>query len=1025
MKHSFNFNQVKKNFYYSISLKWVLIIPFCLEILGAVGVVAYLSYRSGEESVRRLTTEIRTQTTQNIVQYLDNYLDNPVLINRVNADIFRLGYLNLNNPSQLEQYLYTQLQEFPRVSHIMVGTESGFFRVANRNPSPSLLEVNPSQPDQLKVYQVDKNGRKIKLINTFGDFNLKSRPWYRTAVEAKKPVRVPIFQLSDNSDLSLNSSHPIYEPKTGKLLGVFSAASDLTFLRQFIANLKVGQTGRVFILQKNGLLIGSSTNQLPFQKKMKNGHITLEQIKANESKDLLIRHTSLYLLSKFNNFQLIKKPLQLDFVEKENNQRHFVQVVPYQDDLGLDWLIVVVLPESDFTAEIRVNNQRTLALCFLTFVIATALGILTAKWINLPIFKISKASKILAQGASCEPLSEYLLISELQILTHSFNQMLEQVKQSFEQKEYRYQKLVEQQRDFILRSHPDTTITYANEALCQALGFNLEQIIGKKWTDFVSSQNLEQNYQKISVLTPENSSFVTENRDLRQNGTVGWTQWLNQGIFNEQGELIEIQSVGRDITKLKEIESALRESEARWQLAIEGVGDGTWDWNPQTNEVHFSRQWKAMLGYEEYQIGDHLEEWSSRVHPEDLAKCYTDIARYLRGETEIYYNEHRIRCKNGTYKWILDRGRVIERDDQGQPVRFIGTHSDISDRKMIELALQESEATFQKIAMSSPGIIYILVQPLNNQRYFEYISPATQNIYEYSVTQLLENFSLYDQLIYSEDLEGYEQAVAHSAENLAPFYYEWRIVTPSAKLKWIQAKSNPERRKNGDVAWYGFITDISERKETEIQMREIQIFLNSIIENIPNMVFVKDAKNLRFIRFNKAGEELLGYKREFLIGKNDYDLFPPQQAQFFTSKDREVLNSGKVLDISQETIQTKNGFRILHTKKLAILDEYNQPQYLLGISEDITEIKQAEIALKESTGKRRQTANMVMHIARGLRPIDPRFSFLDLMGIGHALCRLRLEDERATRQGGQSAHNQIGRQMQTSDHAIRQRSYWL
>jgi PAS domain S-box-containing protein len=124
-------------------------------------------------------------------------------------------------------------------------------------------------------------------------------------------------------------------------------------------------------------------------------------------------------------------------------------------------------------------------------------------------------------------------------------------------------------------------------------------------------------------------------------------------------------------------------------------------------------------------------------------------------------------------------------------------------------------------------------------------------------------------------------------------------------------------------------------------------FLDSIIENIPNMVFVKNAVDLRFVRFNRAGEDLLGYERASLIGKNDYDFFPAEEADFFTGKDRQVLTDRQLVDIDEEPIQTKNkGIRVLHTKKIPLLDEQGVPRYLLGISEDITERKESERAIK-------------------------------------------------------------------------------
>jgi PAS domain S-box-containing protein len=137
--------------------------------------------------------------------------------------------------------------------------------------------------------------------------------------------------------------------------------------------------------------------------------------------------------------------------------------------------------------------------------------------------------------------------------------------------------------------------------------------------------------------------------------------------------------------------------------------------------------------------------------------------------------------------------------------------------------------------------------------------------------------------------------------------------------------------------------DIREQKRAEAQLLQANTFLDSIVENIPDMVFVKDAKNLRFLLFNRAGEELLGYTRADLIGRNDYDFFPKEEADFFTEKDRAVLHDKTLLDIPHEPISTgQRGERILHTKKIPILDDKGEPAYLLGISEDVTERRHAE-----------------------------------------------------------------------------------
>ncbi|UCF94728.1 MAG: PAS domain S-box protein [Desulfobacterales bacterium] len=153
----------------------------------------------------------------------------------------------------------------------------------------------------------------------------------------------------------------------------------------------------------------------------------------------------------------------------------------------------------------------------------------------------------------------------------------------------------------------------------------------------------------------------------------------------------------------------------------------------------------------------------------------------------------------------------------------------------------------------------------------------------------------------------------------------------------------------GNIAHQKMIQEVSERKRAEEALRENERFLDTIIENIPDMIFVKDATELRFLRFNKAGEDLLGYSRQELIGKNDYDFFPRHEADFFRARDREVLAAGRLCDIPAEPIRTRHqGERILHTQEIPVLDDQGNPRYLLGISEDTTERRKTEAALRKA-----------------------------------------------------------------------------
>ncbi len=238
--------------------------------------------------------------------------------------------------------------------------------------------------------------------------------------------------------------------------------------------------------------------------------------------------------------------------------------------------------------------------------------------------------------------------------------------------------------DFVFIFNTEGKIIKTNPVVEHRLGYTRDEIQKLSILDiFLQSQRQEAEFiiseRRVGKVNPFLISLCTKNGEVIPVETkivVG--KWDgNDALYG----------ISRDITERVEAEESLRKSEARWHFALEGSGDGVWDFNLKTDEVFYSLRWKTMLGYAENEIENKYNEWERRVHPEDLPACYTALQKYIKGETDIYTTEHRILCKDGKYKWILARGKVVERNDNGEPIRIIGTHTDITPRKQFEKEL--------------------------------------------------------------------------------------------------------------------------------------------------------------------------------------------------------------------------------------------------------------------------------------------------------------------------------------------------
>jgi PAS domain S-box-containing protein len=410
--------------YARMPLKYVLIVPFILQICGAVGLVGYLSYQNGQKAVRELATQLENEICDRIEQHLNNYLTTPKQINQINLDAVELGMLNLSDFKTTGNYFWKQMQVF-NVGYNNFANPKGEFIGIERLDNGKLLINEVSQKHgigKLYIYDSDLKGNRRQLQQV-KDYDPRTEAWYSDAIKAGKPIWSQIYQWEDKPEvLSISSSYPVYD-ENHQLIGVIGIDLILSQISNFLAKLNVERPGKTFILERSGLIVASSTSEPPYTI---NGQV--KRRSALDSQNSLIRLTTQSLIKRFGSLKFGKKKEQLSFTA--DGMRYFVQVKSWKDELGLDWLIVAVVPEGEFMEQINNNTRITVLLCIVAFLVATRIGILTARWIIKPILQLNTSAKKIAQG-EWEQTPEIHRFDELGELAKSFEIMANQMQASF------------------------------------------------------------------------------------------------------------------------------------------------------------------------------------------------------------------------------------------------------------------------------------------------------------------------------------------------------------------------------------------------------------------------------------------------------------------------------------------------------------------------------------------------------------------------------------------------------------------
>uniref|UniRef100_UPI003EB7F7DC sensor histidine kinase n=1 Tax=Okeanomitos corallinicola TaxID=3231550 RepID=UPI003EB7F7DC len=404
--------------------------PFIIQVSLAVSLIGYISFINGQTTVNDLVTQLMNKTSGLVNQHLNSYLAVPTQLNQMNVDAVQAGILNLQNLEVSGKYLWRQMQIYANLGYsgymLPNGQGAGTGNYTDRKlKTLEIFSVAVEGVSKIDSYAMDNEGNKSDLLYSYNYKGLE-QSWYTNTVKAGHPIWSGVHPWSgafNSGSIAASANYPVYN-NNNELMAVFGVDLLLSNISNFLNDIHVSKNGVIFIIERNGLLVANSGDTYPY--KFLNGQT--DRLAATDSSDTLIQATANYLQQQLGNLEEIQSPQQILFDFQGNAE--FVKITPWRDKLGLDWLVVFSVPESDFMAQIQANNRNTIFLCLGTVVVVFLIGIYTSARITKPILDLSAASELIADG-NLNKSVDVQGIYELKTLGDSFNHMAQQLQESF------------------------------------------------------------------------------------------------------------------------------------------------------------------------------------------------------------------------------------------------------------------------------------------------------------------------------------------------------------------------------------------------------------------------------------------------------------------------------------------------------------------------------------------------------------------------------------------------------------------
>ncbi len=989
-----------------VPLRAVLIVPFVLQIIGTVGLVGYLSYKNGQQAVEDLANQLIESVSERISDRLDSYLQTPQQVVAANHLVVELGTLEIADLEQVRQQFWQQINLHPLMTSIYFlnqgGETVGYGRILSEGmreaarqvsgedlPIGTIYFTEARNPDseRRKFYIADSRGQPQKLFYRFA-MNFRTLPWYLQAKASKNQAWSPVVVYQAAPALGLFAVAPVYDT-AGQLQAVFACDVGLSDISIFLNKLHFSPSGQAFIIEHSGNLVATSTLETPYVKRAKGKP---ERLHAANSQDARTREVVRELEKRFGDFRTLQNPQQLivetgNFGETGNfaalhwpfAERLFVRVVPYRDKYGLDWLIVVTVPESDFMARINENTSITILLCVAILIVSTGTGIFVARWITRPIIRLNAAARKMAGGEfeGSIPVDSTNRVGEL---TESFNRMAEFLKSSFQalkESEQKFATFLDTVPVGVSVFDASGEVIVVNDAGRIILGQGEiadlpEAELSERYQIYqAGTEQLYPTEQLPAVRALKGETVLAEDIEIRRDGQIIPLEVRAIPVFDAAGKVIYAINAFADITERKQAQQvladysrtleaqvrerteALRQSEARINAFFASAPVGMCVVDSQLRFVKVNETLAEIDGFSvEEHAGKTLREVVPNLAPEIepiyqqvLATGQPILNREVSGEVPSMPGVKRY--------WIFSYFPIISAENCTYGVGAVVV--EISDRKQLELALEASKAKLNDILNNAIAAITSMRVFADGRWEIEHIAAGCEAISGYSAKELKADKDLWVRRILPKDWQ------AVSADIFANIFagrtgtYEYRLYHKDGSLRWI-SQTNSSRWDEVQNCWFvtaislditaGFLAEEALRK-SELNLRQAQK-----LADIGSWEFdcatrkTTWSEELYRIHGLDPSQPALEYPARLkFIHPDDWLIYQTQIA--------EPARAGKAFEGDVRIIRPSGEIRYMICKGEPVFNERGELVRLIGTAIDFTARKQVEIALRESVERER------------------------------------------------------------------------